>query len=349
MKPAWYLKPAEDLDHDALQVAQTRQNALTKPPGSLGELEEIALKFAAWQGCEKPKCDDILIRVFAADHGVCKQNVSAFPQSVTAQMILNFVNGGAAISVLARQLQADFKVINMGTCSPIEEEHETLVNHQLMPGTDDFTQQPAMPVDILEAALNAGRQEVINNHAHLFIAGEMGIGNTTSASAIYSLLLKTGPEATVGPGTGVDKTGLANKRKAIYQAFNLHSEHLDSAIGILQHVGGLEVAALVGAYIAAAQQGLPILVDGFITTAAALLAVRINPTVRNWMIFAHQSAEPAHQKALESLGAKPLLSLSMRLGEGSGAAVAAPLIQSALALHTEMATFTEAQVNNANH
>ena len=175
----------------------------------------------------------------------------------------------------------------------------------------------------------------------------MGIGNTTSASAIYSLLLKLPAETTVGPGTGVDKDGIATKRKCLYRAFNLHAEKLDTPLGILQIVGGLEIAGVVGAYIACAQKGVPILVDGFITTAAALLAVAINPSCRDWMLFAHKSAEPAHQLALESLNATPILDLGMRLGEGSGSGVAVSIIKSALALHSNMSTFADAGVSDA--
>jgi nicotinate-nucleotide--dimethylbenzimidazole phosphoribosyltransferase len=215
-----------------------------------------------------------------------------------------------------------------------------------MSGTKDFTQDSAMSRETLIAALNAGRQHV-DTKADMFIGGDMGIGNTSSASAIYSVLLKQAPEITVGPGTGVDKQGLARKRKALYQALNRHGELMQSPLDVLERVGGLEIAGLVGAYIACAQAGVPILIDGFITTAAALLACKINPSTRDWMMFSHKSAEPAHQLALESLKASPLLDLKMRLGEGSGAAVAAPIIISALALHSNMATFGSAGVSES--
>ena len=203
-----------------------------------------------------------------------------------------------------------------------------------------------MSRETLLKALELGRDEV-NTKCHLFIGGDMGIGNTTSASAIYSVLLKKPPEQTVGPGTGVDKQGMEIKRKAIYQSLNLHGEYMTDSMTTLQRVGGLEIAGLVGAYIGCAQNGVPILVDGFISTSAALLACDINPSVRQWMIFAHTSAEPAHTLALKSLNAKPLLDLGMRLGEGSGAAVAAPLIISALLLHNQMATFDSARVSES--
>ena len=261
-------------------------------------------------------------------------------------MVHNFLAGGAAISVLSRHINADFAVVNMGTAEPINITNDKLVTHQLMNATHDFTEQAAMSTLTLQKALQAGADEIKAQQTDLFIAGEMGIGNTTSAAAIISLLLKVGPEATVGAGTGVDKDGMAIKRNVIYRAFNKHGDALETPLSILQHVGGLEIAALVGAYIAAAQQSTPILVDGFITTAAALLAVEINPSVRDWMMFAHQSAEKGHVLALKKLDAKPLLNIGMRLGEASGAAVAVPLIQSALALHKQMATFDEANVSN---
>jgi nicotinate-nucleotide--dimethylbenzimidazole phosphoribosyltransferase len=345
MTDEWFLKPAKPTDQADLDSARSHQLQLTKPPGSLGQLEDVAVSFCAWQRSLTPSCERIQIAVFAADHGVCAQGVSAFPQQVTAQMVHNFTNGGAAISVLAKQLNAQFQVINLGLVSAIEDTRG-LVNTPLMAGTNDFTKDAAMSQETLLAALNAGRIQ-IDTKADLFIGGDMGIGNTSSASAIYSVLLKQAPELTVGPGTGVDKQGMARKRKALYQALNLHGEHMRSPLEILQRVGGLEIAGLVGAYIACAQAGVPVLIDGFITTSAALLACKINPSTRDWMIFSHTSAEPAHTLALEFLNANPLLNLNMRLGEGSGAAVATSIIISALVLHNNMATFGGAGVSES--
>ena len=345
MTEKWFIEPAKAIHQADLDKARAYQLQLTKPPGSLGQLEDIAVKFCAWQNTTSPKCDNIQIAVFAADHGVCAQGVSAFPQAVTAQMVHNFTSGGAAISVLAKQLDAQFSVINLGLASAIENT-AGLVNRPLMAGTNDFTQAAAMSEYVLFEALVIGR-EIVDTDAQLFIGGDMGIGNTTSASAIYSVLLKQPPEGTVGPGTGVSKEGMLVKCQALYQAFNLHGEQLSKPMDVLQRVGGLEIAGLVGAYIACAQAGIPILVDGFIATAAALLAKQINPTSLEWMMFAHRSAEPAHTLALDSLNATPLLDLGMRLGEGSGAAVATPIILSALALHNHMATFDSAGVSES--
>jgi nicotinate-nucleotide--dimethylbenzimidazole phosphoribosyltransferase len=222
----------------------------------------------------------------------------------------------------------------------------------LLPGTYDFTVQAAMPKSVMHSALALGREQLLNTineqtRVDLFIGGDMGIGNTTSASAIYSICLNLEPSLSVGPGTGIDQSGIERKSSVIDKAFSLHADLLQQPLGVLQAVGGLEIAALVGAYIAAAQNGIPILIDGFITTAAALLATKINPATRDWMIFAHRSAEPAHIEALKAMNAKPLLDLEMRLGEASGAAAAVPIIQSALALHKQMASFTEAGVSEA--
>ena len=345
MTEHWFTQQAKTPDSSARESAITYQATLTKPAGSLGRLEDIAIEFSAWQARLKPRLETVQVCIFAADHGVCQQGVSAFPQEVTAQMVANFLTGGAAISVLARHLDAQLQVINMGLVSPIGDA-DNLVNLGLAPGTNDFTKEPAMSVDLMERAMLAGRDTVQMN-AHLFIGGDMGIGNTTSASAIYSLLLDQSPEITVGPGTGVDAAGISAKQKSLYQAFNLHAGKINSPLDILSKVGGLEIAGLVGAYIGAAQAGVPILVDGFITTAAALLAVRINPTCREWMLFAHKSAEPAHALALQELDAQPLLDLGLCLGEGSGSAVAVPLIQNALSLNNEMATFAGAGVSDS--
>ncbi len=349
----WIYQPCPSPDREVFQAARAYQNTLTKPPGSLGQLETLACQFAAWQGTIKPSCEEICIRIFAGDHGVCAQGVSAFPQAVTRQMLANFCADGAAISVLAKQFDADFKAINLGTVEPIEapieqaiDDYQGLVNLQIAPGTQDISQTAAMNESELEAALNAGREQV-SNSANLFIAGEMGIGNTTSAAAIYSAVLDLAADACVGPGTGVDEKGVEHKATVVSQALDLHAQHLSQPIEILRCLGGLEIAAITGAYIAAAQNKIPSLIDGFISTAAALLATAINPSSRDWFCFAHQSAEPAHIKALDHLNAKPLLSLQMRLGEGSGAALAISLIKSAILLHNNMATFDSAGVNDA--
>ncbi|PCK08839.1 MAG: nicotinate-nucleotide--dimethylbenzimidazole phosphoribosyltransferase [Alteromonadaceae bacterium] len=363
----WYLNSTKALDTQALTAAKAHQTTLTKPPGSLGILEEIALKFAAWQGCVKPQVKDILVRIFAADHGVCAQGVSAFPQAVTGQMVANFLSGGAAISVLSRDIGANFAVVNAGTASELDPtlaSHNSFINRPIAAGTQDFSLQAAMSPEQCLQALQLGcdivKQIVKQQDCQIFIGGDMGIGNTSSASAIYSALLNLSAETSVGPGTGVEGEALKNKQEVVTKALNLHQQAIQNlshdnthinksnstvrALKVLQCLGGFEIAALSGAYIACAQKGIPILVDGFICTAAALVAQQINPGVKDWMLFAHRSAEPAHQLALEYFDAKPLLDLGLRLGEGSGAALAWPIISAALNLHNNMATFTQAGV-----
>ncbi len=342
--PDWYTQSAAPIDRLTHKKAEKHQENLTKPIGALGELEHIATKFAGFQRKLNPQLKRVVIRVFAADHGVCAQNISAFPQAVTVQMIQNFVNGGAAISVLAKHLNAEFSVINMGTANPLISE-EGVCHRAIAPGTRDFSEEAAMTDTQCLEALKAGAESV--SDCDLFIGGEMGIGNTTSASAIYSALLDISATHSVGPGTGLDTAGQERKAAIITRALTLHAETIKSPLGVLQSLGGFEITALVGSYIASAQRGIPVLVDGFISTAAALLAQRLNPSVTEWLLYSHRSAEPAHQLALEALNAKPFLNLGMRLGEGSGAAVCVELLQTALRLHNEMATFEQAGVSEA--
>ncbi|MGH1487082.1 MAG: nicotinate-nucleotide--dimethylbenzimidazole phosphoribosyltransferase [Cellvibrionaceae bacterium] len=345
----WFEKAVQPIDTAAAQAAKIHQSTLTKPLGSLGRLELIAEQFAAWQGDLEPVLDNINIAVFAGDHGVCQQGVSAFPQAVTTQMVTNFLDGGAAISVLSRELKANLHVVNMGIASALPEkyqQHQQLVNNPIAPGTKDFSIDAAMTQEQLELALSAGQAYVGSlKNTHLFIGGEMGIGNTTAASAIYAALLSLSPQIVVGPGTGVDEKGLARKQDVIERALTLHGQYLGNPYDVLRCVGGFEIAGLVGAYIACAQTGIPVLIDGFICTAAALIATRLNSGVRDWLLFSHQSAEPAHCVALKELAVTPLLQLDMRLGEGSGAAVATSIIKSALVLHNQMATFEQAGVS----
>ncbi|WP_347330332.1 nicotinate-nucleotide--dimethylbenzimidazole phosphoribosyltransferase [Marinimicrobium locisalis] len=340
----WLHESVAPLSEAARQGARERQKNLTKPPGSLGHLEWLAERFAGWQNLDKPAVDRVQVCVFAADHGVAAQGVSAYPQAVTAQMIANFCAGGAAVSVLAQTCGAELQVINLG-CVAEAPAHAQLRDRIQGPGTADFTQGPAMTEAQLHGALAAGREAV--SRTDLFIGGEMGIGNTTAASALQAALLDVPAAAVVGPGTGVDSSTLARKSELIARALKLHAAAQPDPLELLRCLGGFEIAGLTGAYIAAAQQGVPSLVDGYISTVAALLAVRLNPGVRDWLLFAHESAEPGHRRMLAALNARPLVSLDLRLGEGSGAALVVPLVRNALALHSRMATFEEAGVSSA--
>lgn len=341
-----WLQPVRKVCQASRDEALLRQNQLIKPPGSLGELETWAINFAGWQGQASPQLNNICLRVFAADHGVVAEGVSAFPQAVTAEMIRNFSHGGAAITVLAKQHAVDFKVINLGTAQPIEDLIH-VDNLQLSNGSNNFCTQPALTDALLSECLTAG-SHAVDPACQLFIGGEIGIGNSTAAAALTSALLCLSPDQTVGRGTGIDDSGLHRKLAAVRSALELHTKPGQSPMEYLRRLGGLEIAALAGAYIHAAQHGIPSLVDGFIASAAALAACKINPGARDWLLFAHCSAEYGHQQLLEALQAKPILDLKLRLGEGSGAALVIPLLKSALALHNGMATFAEASVSNSS-
>ena len=347
MNADWLNLPHAPLNDAARRAAEDRQAQLTKPPGALGRLESLAVQLAAMQGTARPGLERVRIVVFAADHGVAAEGVSAFPQAVTAEMIRNFARGGAAISVLARHLGASLEVMNLGTVvetGPLD----GVLHLHLGAGTANFTQEAAMSHDQLARALSAGRQSTERARladAQLFIGGEMGIGNTTAASALACALLGAPAEMLAGPGTGLDTHGVAHKAEVIRRALALHREHLSDPLETLRRLGGFEIAALAGSYIACAHVGLPVLVDGFIATVAALAAARRCRGADNWFIYSHASAEPGHARVLQALNAHPLLDLGMRLGEGSGAAVAVPLLRLACALHNDMATFAEAGVS----
>ena len=342
----WISQPAKTIKEDLIEAATAHQSQLTKPPGSLGKLEEIAILLAQLQGCsDQIYLEDVHIAIFAGDHGIVAEGISAFPQAVTVEMIRNFANGGAAINVLAQQQNAKLEVINTGTATS-PGELPGVIDASIAAGTANFAQTAAMTREQLIQALKIGQDTIARNPgSHLFIGGEMGIGNTTSAAALVSALMGITSDNMAGPGTGLDQQGVVHKGKVIQAALNLHQEQLKTPEDSLQYLGGFEIAALVGAYIAAAQAGIPILVDGFITSAAALCAVEINPSIRPWMLFSHTSAEPGHQKLLAKLKASPIIDLGMRLGEGSGAAVAISLLKSACLLHSNMATFASAGVS----
>lgn len=343
----WFNIPAAQPDADARQAAAARQAELTKPPGALGRLEDVAIHLAALQGTARPGVDRVHITVFAGDHGVTAEGVSAFPQAVTAEMVKNFARGGAAISVLARELGASLEVINLGTAfdtGPLD----GVKDYRLGAGTANFAVQAAMTEHQLARALAAGRHAAERARladAQLFIGGEMGIGNTTAAAALACALLDAKADRLAGPGTGLDHLGVARKAHVVQRALDLHLHSVTSAQEALRRLGGFEIAALAGSYIACAHIGLPVLVDGFISSVAALAAVRLCPSADAWLLYSHASAEPGHRIVLDALDARPLLDLGMRLGEGSGAAVAVPLLRMACALHNGMATFTEASVS----
>jgi nicotinate-nucleotide--dimethylbenzimidazole phosphoribosyltransferase len=343
---SWLDMPLAIPNPEMSRLARIRQAQLTKPPGSLGRLEQIAIHLAALQNTPQPCVEHAYIAIFAGDHGVAVENVSAFPQSVTSEMIKNFARGGGAINVLARALGASLEIINLGTVHDTQS-LSNVRHYHLGSGTANFIHQPAMTFDQLSQALNAGYEAIERarqNNQQLFIGGEMGIGNTTSATALACMLLNAPPSQLTGIGTGLDHLGVAHKTTVISQALSLHRPYVKSPLDMLCRLGGFEIAALTGAYIHGAQLALPLLIDGFISTVAALTAEHILPGCKEWFIYAHRSAELGHDMVLNALNAEPLVDLDMRLGEGSGAAIALNLLRMACQLHNEMATFAEAQV-----
>ncbi len=342
----WLTAPIPSLNSHYLDAALSHQKQLTKPLGALGELENIAVQLAAMQASNKPSINKIWMSLFAADHGIAHAGVSAFPQTVTAEMVKNFVRGGAAISVLAQLYQAQLEIIDVGVASDLSK--LAIIHQKIAYGTANFLNQAAMTESQLQDALKAGKDAIKRasaDNSQLFIAGEMGIANTSSATAIACKLLNLNAKQLTGAGTGLKDKEIQHKATLIQQALEHKKESPALPLEVLQYFGGFEIAALVGAYLAAAQKGLPILIDGFICTVAALVAHRINPDIKQWLLYAHRSQEQGHQIILDALQAKPLLNLNMRLGEASGAAVAIPLLRSACALHSEMATFEQAQVS----
>lgn len=343
----WWTTPAAAPSVTMAQAATERQGQLTKPPGALGRLEQIAIDLAAIQGQLKPQLDKVFIAVFAGDHGIVEEGISAFPQAVTVEMQRNFINGGAAISVLAQALGAELEVVNTGTqADPAQ--LPGVVHAAIANQTANFLHQAAMTEAQWQQALALGQESVkraLEQGAQLYIGGEMGIGNTTAATAMLSALSGLSVADITGPGTGLNPTGIQHKIKVIEQALSLHQVELDSAQAISRIVGGFEIVALSGAYIAAAQAGIAVVVDGFICTAAAAAALAINPSIRPYLMFSHCSAEPGHQRVIQYLEAQPIVDLNLRLGEGSGAATVVPLLRLACALHNNMATFAEAAVS----
>jgi len=344
--PGWIYETCPGASAQHREAARARQDQLTKPAGALGQLERLAIDLAGLQQADRPRAASVPITVFAGDHGIVAQGVSAYPQAVTIAMMANFCAGGAAISVLARELGARLEIVDAGTLA--ETPMHGVVTDKPRRGARDFSLEPALAPAELAFALDCGRRAVLRaaqSGPDLLIPGEMGIGNTTSAAAIAAALLQVKAEAVAGHGTGIDAAGRAHKVRVIDAALARHGLAGDTPPErVLCAVGGLEIAAICGAIFAAAQQRLPLLIDGFIVSVAALAAAWLNPSCRPYLIFSHRSAEPGHRIVLDALEARPLLDLDLRLGEGSGAALALPLVRLACALHNGMATFAEAAV-----
>ncbi len=333
-------------DRAAGAAARQRQHNLTKPPGSLGRLEEMSVRLCEITGRCPPRLGEKVIIVCAADHGVTEEGVSPYPSDVTAQMLLNFAGGGAAINVLAREAGARVVLLNAGTASAVE--HPSILDKRVRPGTANMAQGPSMTEEEAEACVLAGFETArseIRSGAGLLAAGDMGIGNTTSASAIIAAFTGQPVEQLVGKGTGLDDDGLARKVSVVRKALETNRPEAGEAMDVLAKVGGLEIGAMAGVMLACAHEGVPVIVDGFISTAAALIAERACPGTRGAMFASHLSVEPGHRPALEALELTPFLQLDMRLGEGTGAALAMMVLECAAKLLAEMATFEEAGVS----
>ena len=328
-------------------------DALTKPPGSLGRLEELALRVGRILGDPPPSLDRAVVLVFVADHGVAARRVSAYPAEVTAQMCANFSGGGAAINVLARAIGAEVRVVDVGVAADIAG-LDGIEHRKIRAGTEDLSTRPAMRRGELAEALWVGAEVAGNGgaadgrpsraDAYLAGVGEMGIGSSTSAAAVTACLTGAPVGEVVGRGTGVDDGGLARKREVVERGV-ARVEDLDDPMEVLRQVGGLEIAAMAGAMIGAAAQGALVLVDGFISSAAALAASRLCPALPPYLVASHRSTEPGHAVVLEALGLVSLLDLEMRLGEGTGCALAIPVVRAAGALLREMATFESAGIS----
>ena len=328
-----------------MRAARERQSRLTKPAGSLGRLEELSIRIAGMTGKLDPPLDDAVVFTLAADHGVADEGVSAYPADVTAQMVANFLRGGAAINVLARAAGARVVVADLGVKSDLAAA-EGLVSRKIRRGTANITRGPAMSLDEARAAIEAGRALVREHRPDIAITGDMGIGNTTASAAIVCALTGLDPDAVVGRGTGVDDSGLERKRHAVRAAQRVNA--LAIAIGpaeTLAAVGGLEIAGLVGVILESARSRKPVIIDGFISGAAALVASRMALGATDFMIASHRSHELGHGAVLEQLGLKPLLDLDLRLGEGTGGALALSIVRASMRLLNEMATFEDAGVS----
>ena len=335
-------------DTTAMDAARQRQDQLTKPRGSLGRLEALSIQLAGILMTSHPQITHKVIVTMAGDHGVVAEGVSAYPQEVTWQMVLNFLRGGAAINVLGRYVGARLVVVDMGVATDLPN-HPALVNKKVAPGTANMTQGPAMSrAQAVQSLLNGAQvvEDEVTRGLDILAVGEMGIGNTTAAAAIACALTEYAPEQMVGRGTGVDDAGLARKVAAVRRALLVNRPNPTDGIDVLHKVGGFEIGGMAGAMLGAAAHGRPVMIDGLISTAAAMLAVTIAPQVRPYLIAAHRSQEPGHALMLNWLGLQPLLDLDMRLGEGTGAALGLNLAEAACKVLCEMATFAQAGVSD---
>ena len=335
------------LDESAMDAARARQDQLTKPLGSLGRLEELSIRLAGIFGVATPRISKKTVILAAGDHGVVAEGISAYPQDVTPAMVMNFLGGGAAINVLAGHAGANIVVIDAGVAADLPE-HPQLRSAKMGRGTENIAVGPAMTreqaIQCLELGIETAREQIAAG-ADLLSCGDMGIGNTTPSSAITSVITGAATDITTGRGTGLDDAGLAHKSTIVLRAIDVNKPEPKDGLDVLMKVGGFEIGVLAGVYLGAAAGKRPVVVDGFISGAAALIAYAIAPNAAQSFIASHQSVEPGHRISLSHMGLEPLLELGMRLGEGSGAALAIPIVEAAAKCLSDMTTFAEAGVS----
>ena len=338
----------KQVDTGAIEGAQKHLDNLTKPPGSLGVLEDIAKKIAGITGEVKPALPKKTCILLAGDHGVTDEGVSAFPKEVTPQMVLNFLNGGAAMSVLSKHVGAELVVVDIGVAEDLPD-HPLLVKKKIAYGTANMAKGPAMTRDEAIAAIEVGievAESCLENGTGIFGTGEMGIGNTTPSTAIIAFYLGNGVATVCGRGTGTNDEGLKHKIEVIEKALAVNKPDRNDAVDVVAKIGGLEIAGMAGVMLAAAAHRKPVLVDGFISGAAALIATGLNPLVVDYLLASHLSEEPGHAATLKLLNLQPFLRMNMRLGEGTGAALAMNIVDGALKIVHEMASFADAGITN---
>ena len=335
------------LDEPAMDAARARQDQLTKPLGSLGRLEELSIRLAGIFGEATPRISKKTVILAAGDHGVVAEGISAYPQDVTPAMVMNFLGGGAAINVLADHAGANIVVIDAGVAADLPE-HPQLRSAKMGRGTDNIAVGPAMTreqaIQCLELGIETAREQIAAG-TDLLACGDMGIGNTTPSSAITSVITGTATDITTGRGTGLDDAGLAHKSAVVQRAIDVNKPDPKDGLDVLMKVGGFEIGVLAGVCLGAAAGKRPVVVDGFISGAAALIAHAIAPNAAQRFVASHQSVEPGHRISLSHMGLEPLLDLGMRLGEGSGAALAMPIVEAAAKCLSDMTTFAEAGVS----
>ncbi len=343
------IQSIKGVDRNDIDRAQAHLDNLTKPPGSLGRMEEMARRYVAIMGNPPPLLKNKTVFVFAADHGITEEGVSAYPSDVTAQMVKNFLSEGAAINVLAKHVGAEVVVVDMGVNHKFEP-HSSLINNKIAYGTNNFLNGPAMTRQQAEESLEAGIQlakEWVEKGVQLLAPGEMGIGNTTASSALLSVFGECSVKEVTGKGTGINDEKLSQKVQLIEKALDFHQPNSNDPIEVLAKIGGFEIGGMAGLILGSALQKVPVVIDGLISGAAAVLAFRLNPDVKDYIFLSHRSQEPGHKVCFNLLNQSPILDLDLRLGEGTGAVLAMNLIEAAVKIYLEMATFQGAGVSRA--